>query len=1315
MKKVLSIFLSLLMVLSTLSAMPFAAHALDGEGTAKKPYKIGTAAELKEFRDLVNDGQRDICAVLTASIDLNNEEWTPIGYDYSNYSGTFDGQGFSITGLNAVSGTSESTCGFIGRCSGTVENLSVSGEVNSYTTSVDTIYVGGIVGYNYKGTVNNCCSNIKVVAETSADTIPHAGGVVGYNYKGKVTNCYNMGSVTASTSGSDSPMAGGIVCINFAGNVSYCYNTGTVTPSYGIVYNNASNGTITSCYYLDTSASSAMHRDSGTTTDSGALTAEQFKDKANFKNWDFNNVWYMGTDAPKLLYMGPASELETGVCFKMGMYPQTRVTDDDTITALAAIDCTMTSYGYLKKGGTVDMTYADIAYNGVAYRKVTITENRPYNTTSNPANTGQSANGYNAGETYYFKWEPVVWQVLAKEADGVYVMSKSLLDSQAYHNVYEDTTWENCTLRTWLNDGFYNAAFSEGEKDKIVSYTHENEDHPSYNTEGGNNTTDNLWVLSYSDAINTNFGFSSDKNNYDEARRAQGTDYAESQGLWVSTTNTYPGNSEWWLRTPGSNSNEACGVYNNGDSGIINIVYNTDVGIRPAFKFKLESTVSTSDMGTCRIVGHDWNAWTGTGAGTLTRTCKSCDAKQTESCNHSNMQETAAKSASCTEPGNNKYYYCPDCKSYLKADGTTVTTEDAETIPANGHDFDTVGYTADETHHWKSCAFCTAETERVKHNWGDASYNWKNNNTVCEAVHTCATCGKEVTEEVNTTSEVTTAATCTQKEETTFTATFTKDGFTTQTKKVETNDALGHSWEYTPVWAMNYLDGKTTYYAATAFYFCERDKNHVEKRDMQLSTDVQPATCTENGKVTYTAYISAANSVDGQEHTETEVVNEPAATGHSWNTAWSYDDTNHWHTCANCSEKKDVDTHGFGGWITVDGNTHKRVCTCGAEQTASHNWNTYWSTDDDYHWIECADCGAKKDEVAHDWDVVTTATCAEYGTTTYICNTCGKTVSKATGPFGHNYQVIQTVQPTCTEQGYSVYECTRCCDTYNGDYVDAQGHNYNGVVTKPTCTTKGYTTYTCTRCNDSYVADYTNALGHTYGTKGNARFTCTRCGKVDANKKTAATKADKAAAKKKEAAEKAVAKEKINAGVKGKTTSKAVTVYWGGVPKADRYVIYATYCNPKNKFKKIATVKGNVRKYDIKKLSGKALNKKRNVKAYIVAYRKVGGKYVKLAKSASLHIAGYETNFTNAKKITVKKKKVTLKKNKTAKIKATVVYENKKKQPIEHTAKLRYTTSNKNIATVDKNGKITAKKKGTTTIYVFANNGVATKVVVTVK
>ena len=125
------------------------------------------------------------------------------------------------------------------------------------------------------------------------------------------------------------------------------------------------------------------------------------------------------------LFTGNSSDLEQGDKFQMGMYPQTKVTDDDTIAALAAIDCTMTSYGYLKNGTeTVDMTYADIAYNGEAYRKVTINEYRPSDTDDNATadRSYMDDNGYYAGETYYFKWEPIVWQVLAKQADGVYVM-----------------------------------------------------------------------------------------------------------------------------------------------------------------------------------------------------------------------------------------------------------------------------------------------------------------------------------------------------------------------------------------------------------------------------------------------------------------------------------------------------------------------------------------------------------------------------------------------------------------------------------------------------------------------------------------------------------------------------------------------------------------------------------------------------------------------------------------------------------------------------------------------------------------------------
>ncbi|MBQ6381368.1 MAG: hypothetical protein IJJ41_07210 [Clostridia bacterium] len=327
-----------------------------------------------------------------------------------------------------------------------------------------------------------------------------------------------------------------------------------------------------------------------------------------------------------------ASALVTGDTFEMGMYPQTKVTDDATLTALGAIDCTMTNYGYMQNSNAsehtfdaVDMTYADIAYNGEVYRKVTINQYRPYYTSGSSSN--QSDNGYTTGNTYYFKWEPIAWQVLAKESDGVYVMSKTLLDSQAYNNYYEDTTWENCSLRTWLNDDFYAAAFSEDEQAKIVSITHDNEDSP-YNSSvsGGNDTTDKLWVLSYSDAKNDAYGFSTDLGTADDARKAQGTDYAKSQGICVA----FNGNSEWWLRSPGTNAIRACWVDDIGDSDHFSHVNYTDLGIRPAFKLNLTSEIFKSDPAICRMAGHSWDTeWQKDGTKHW-HECTVCGAKKDE-------------------------------------------------------------------------------------------------------------------------------------------------------------------------------------------------------------------------------------------------------------------------------------------------------------------------------------------------------------------------------------------------------------------------------------------------------------------------------------------------------------------------------------------------------------------------------------------------------------------------------------------------------------------------------------------------------------
>ena len=199
--------------------------------------------------------------------------------------------------------------------------------------------------------------------------------------------------------------------------------------------------------------------------------------------------------------------------------------------------------------------------------------------------------------------------------------------------------------------------------------------------------------------------------------------------------------------------------------------------------------------------------------------------------------------------------------------------------------------------------------------------------------------------------------------------------------------------------------------------------------------------------------------------------------------------------------------------------------------------------------------------------------------------------------------------------------------------------------------------------------------------------------------------------------EKAAAKISINAGLKVSQSGKKVTVKWGKVSKADRYVVYASYCGP-DKCTKIKALSGSKTSMTFTKLNGSKLNLKKNVKVYVVAYRKVNGKETKLARSITAHIVGTKnTKYTNVKKIKLSKSKYTLKVNKTATIKAKIVLVDKKKKQLSdsHAPEFRYASSNTKVATVNKNGKITAVKKGTCYIYVYAKNGYAKKVKVTVK
>lgn len=178
-------------------------------------------------------------------------------------------------------------------------------------------------------------------------------------------------------------------------------------------------------------------------------------------------------------------------------------------------------------------------------------------------------------------------------------------------------------------------------------------------------------------------------------------------------------------------------------------------------------------------------------------------------------------------------------------------------------------------------------------------------------------------------------------------------------------------------------------------------------------------------------------------------------------------------------------------------------------------------------------------------------------------------------------------------------------------------------------------------------------------------------------------------------------------------TGKSIKVSWGKVKGADGYDVYLSYCG-KDKMTLVRSTKSS--SVTISKLGKKKINQKNNVRCYVVAYKIVKGKKQEIGKTNLFHAVGRKNKSeTEPKNIRLKKTSYVLATGKTAKIKASIVKKNKKLPVIAHTEKIRYATSNAKVATVSKEGKITAKKKGTCYVYVYAINGCAKKVKVTVK
>ena len=229
-----------------------------GEGTKASPYQITNAEELAWFRDTVNSGTTDIHARLLHDINLNNVIWKPIGTQKHPYTGTFDGNAYTISNFRLGDYTKSdpiSEKGLFGRIGsgGTMQDLVVKVDYMGSIMNANNFNVtkcGLIAAYN-AGTIQRCSTRVNYTLYVTGEF-----GIIAYQNSGTIENC--LSAVGAGKSGiliPDDASAAGIAYEN-SGTIKNCLFDGELRTDGGTGnsyvpkdYAIAKGGKITNCYY----------------------------------------------------------------------------------------------------------------------------------------------------------------------------------------------------------------------------------------------------------------------------------------------------------------------------------------------------------------------------------------------------------------------------------------------------------------------------------------------------------------------------------------------------------------------------------------------------------------------------------------------------------------------------------------------------------------------------------------------------------------------------------------------------------------------------------------------------------------------------------------------------------------------------------------------------------------------------------------------------------------------------------------------------------------------------------------------------------
>lgn len=298
-----------------------------------------------------------------------------------------------------------------------------------------------------------------------------------------------------------------------------------------------------------------------------------------------------------------AGQKVTWDCIYFGSYPQSEITSKDGSV-----------YNKLKNATSWDNN--DTTIDGVKYRRLKGEDATQH------AYSGGSEQYYDWNDDYttyhYFKYEPIKWRVLNKDNNDVFLLSDIALDDQRYNEKWATITWEKSSMRSWINGykasenqpeidysnkNFIDTAFSTAQKNAIKTTKVENRNNIHYGSagQGGNDTSDKIFLLSEREVYNTDdakkYGFVLDGEVYDEARRCKCSTYAYAMGTWRNVEDSeYNGNALRFLRSPGgSGYGDVTAVYDFGrvNSGGTSIF--SDHSVRPAIHLDL-SSIDTANI-----------------------------------------------------------------------------------------------------------------------------------------------------------------------------------------------------------------------------------------------------------------------------------------------------------------------------------------------------------------------------------------------------------------------------------------------------------------------------------------------------------------------------------------------------------------------------------------------------------------------------------------------------------------------------------------------------------------------------------------------